>query len=49
VLAGGDLYAPGVRDFAERFSEELLWRSKSLELLTQRQAEIGAHGVRARS
>jgi hypothetical protein len=39
VLDGGDLYAPGVRDFAERLADELLWRGKSLEALAQRQAE----------
>jgi hypothetical protein len=39
VLDGGDLYAPGVRDFAERLADELFWRGKTLEALAQRQAD----------
>lgn len=48
VLEGGDLYAPGVRDLAERLAEELLWRGKSLEALAQRQAESPVHRRPAR-
>jgi hypothetical protein len=39
VVEAGELYAPGVHDFAERLSEELFWRLKSFEALTQRQHE----------
>ena len=37
VVEGGDLYTPGLNDFAKRLSEDLLWRSKTLEMLSQRQ------------
>lgn len=40
VTDAGDLYVPGVREFSSRLSEDLFWRSKTLEMLTQRQATI---------
>jgi hypothetical protein len=39
VVEGGDLYAPGLNDFASRLSEDLFWRSKTLEMLSQRQRD----------
>ena len=38
VIDAGDLYVPGVRDFSMRLSEDLFWRSKTLEVLSTRQA-----------
>jgi hypothetical protein len=40
VVEGGDLYAPGLHDFAGRLSEDLFWRSKTLEMLSQRQLDV---------
>ena len=37
VVDAGDLYAPGLAAFAARLSEELFWRGKSLEALSERQ------------
>jgi predicted RNA-binding Zn ribbon-like protein len=37
VVQGGDLYPAGLSDFVKRFSEELLWRSRTLEALADRQ------------
>ena len=37
VVQGGDLYTPGLHDFAKRFADDLLWRAKTLEALTERQ------------
>jgi hypothetical protein len=37
VVSAGDLYGPGVHALAERLAEELLWRSKTLASLMQRQ------------
>lgn len=37
VLDGGDLYSPGVHEFSRIFAEDLLWRSKNLEALVDRQ------------
>ena len=37
VRAGGDAYAVGVRDLAARLAEDLLWRGKALEALTERE------------
>jgi hypothetical protein len=37
VVAADELYGPGLSQFAERLTEDLLWRSKTLELLSQRQ------------
>ena len=42
VIDAGDLYVPGVRDFSIRLTEDLFWRSKTLEMLSQRQAESRA-------
>ena len=44
VAQGGDLYGVGVRDLAARLAEDLLWRGKSLEVLTARErAGLLAH------
>ena len=37
VVDGGDLYAPGLHDFAGRLAEDLLARQRMLEALTGRQ------------
>jgi hypothetical protein len=37
VVAGGDLYGPGLHDFARRLAEDLRWRAGTLEALTERQ------------
>jgi hypothetical protein len=39
VVAGGEVYAPGLAEFAGRLGEDLLWKSKTLDLLAQRQRE----------
>ena len=39
VVEAGDLYEPGLQDFAGRVAEELFWRGKSLEALARRQAD----------
>jgi hypothetical protein len=39
VVGGGDLYAPGLHELAKTLSEDLFWKSKTLELLSQRQSE----------
>jgi hypothetical protein len=39
VVAGGELYAPGLRELARRLSEDLFWTSKTLEQLSQRQGD----------
>ena len=41
VVDAGDLYVPGVRAFSIRLSEDMFWRSKTLEMLSQRQAAAG--------
>jgi hypothetical protein len=38
VVEGGDLYAPGVRELARQLDEDLLWKSRTLQALAQRQA-----------
>ncbi len=37
VIDGGDLYGPGLHEFSRTLAEDLLWRSKTLELLVDRQ------------
>lgn len=37
VVQGGDLYTPGLQDFARRLAEELRSRAGTLEALTERQ------------
>lgn len=45
LVAGGDLYGPGLHDLAERLREELLWKGRTLQVLAQRQREAAsAHG-----
>jgi hypothetical protein len=39
LVAGGDLYAPGLHDLARRLSEDLLWKGRTLQVLAQRQRE----------
>jgi hypothetical protein len=39
VVGGGDLYTPGLHELAKTLSEDLFWKSKTLELLSQRQSE----------
>ncbi len=37
VVDGGDLYGPGLHEFSRILVEDLLWRSKNLEALVDRQ------------
>jgi len=37
VADGGEVYGAGVRDLAGRLAEDMLWRGKSLQALTDRQ------------
>jgi hypothetical protein len=37
VVEGGEVYTPGLNEFAVRLREELFWRSKTLEALAQKQ------------
>jgi hypothetical protein len=37
VVEGGDVYAPGLSEFAARLGEELFWKSKTLGALAQKQ------------
>jgi hypothetical protein len=37
TVDGGDLYVVGLQDYAARLAQELFWRGKSLEALTERQ------------
>ena len=37
LVDSGDLYVVGLHDFAGRLAQELFWRGKSLEALTERQ------------
>jgi hypothetical protein len=39
VVEGGDLYSPGVRELARQLNEDLLWKSRTLQALSQRQTE----------
>jgi hypothetical protein len=39
IADGGELYAPGLRDFAGRLAEELSWKSRTLQMLSRRQAD----------
>ena len=39
VVDGGDLYAPGLRDLAGRLAEDLFWKTKTLAMLLERQAD----------
>jgi hypothetical protein len=39
IVEAGDLYVPGVREFAARLAEDLAWKSKTLAMLTQRQTD----------
>ncbi len=37
VVEGGEIYTPGMHEFSRIFAEDLLWRSKTLEALVDRQ------------
>jgi len=39
VAEGGEVYGPGVRDFAKKLSEELFWKAKTLQKLIQIESE----------
>ncbi|HEY3799168.1 MAG TPA: hypothetical protein VGL58_12510 [Caulobacteraceae bacterium] len=39
IVRGGDLYAPGLRELARNLAEDLFWKARTLELLSQRQSE----------
>jgi len=39
IVCGGDLYAPGLRELARNLTEDLFWKAKTLELLSQRQSD----------
>jgi hypothetical protein len=39
IVHGGDLYAPGLRELARTLAEDLFWKGKTLELLSQRQSD----------
>jgi hypothetical protein len=39
VVHGGELYTPGLRELARNLSEDLFWKAKTLELLSQRQSD----------
>ncbi len=41
VVDGGGLYAGGLSDFAKRLTDELSWRGKTLQALTERQLPPG--------
>lgn len=38
IVEGGDLYAAGLREFAQKLTEDLTWKIKTLRMLSQRQA-----------
>lgn len=44
VVDGGDLYAASLQDFARRLAEELFWRAKTLQALTERQRAAALGG-----
>ena len=44
VVQGGDLYTPGLHDFARRLAEDLRWRAVTLEALTERQRAAARAG-----
>src|ERR1700733_9777760 len=39
IVCGGDLYSPGLRELARNLTEDLFWKAKTLELLSQRQSD----------
>jgi hypothetical protein len=47
VVEAGQVYGPGLEDFAGRLAEDLFWRGKTLEALAARQS--GAAGLKPRS
>jgi len=45
VVRSGDLYTPGLRELARNLAEDLLWKSKTLELLSRRQDDRARSGL----
>jgi hypothetical protein len=39
IVCGGELYSPGLRELARNLTEDLFWKAKTLELLSQRQSD----------
>lgn len=37
IVEAGDLYAVGLREFAQKLAEDLTWKTKTLRMLSQRQ------------
>lgn len=37
IVDAGDLYAAGLREFAQKLAEDLTWKTKTLRMLSQRQ------------
>jgi hypothetical protein len=44
VVQAGDLYTPGLQDFARRLAEDLHWRAGTLTALTERQRAAARAG-----
>jgi len=42
IVEAGDLYGPGLNDFARRLSEELFWKTKTLAALAARQRAVAS-------
>ena len=40
IVEGGDLYAPGLHEFAGQLTEDLFWKSKTLAALALRQRAL---------
>lgn len=38
IVEAGDLYAVGLRQFAQKLAEDLSWKTKTLRMLSQRQS-----------
>ena len=45
IVRGGDLYTPGLRELARKLAVDLLWKSKTLELLSRRQDDRARGGL----
>lgn len=48
LVEAGEVYGPGLEDFAGRLAEDLFWRAKSLEALAARQSEAAGSKPRSR-
>ena len=42
IVEAGDLYGPGLNDFARRLSEELFWKTITLAALAARQRAVAS-------